>query len=326
MFEKILLATDFSAYAKKTLDCIAGFPGIREVILFHVAEEAISPHGGGEIGDTFLRAEHDLLEEQKRYLENLGRDIRVTTAITTASDTAGAIVDAAEKRGACLIVMGARGSNLMEGILLGSVSTAVIRRSSTSVLIMRHKIVGDLKEKTYELFCPRILCRVLCPVDFSPYSDHALAIVSATTGIGEVILLHVVSQSESEDDTQDPVEQAKVRLAAVQDDLAAKNIRAKMIVRTGTPAVGITKVAEEEDASVIWMSSRSISWLGELLGGRTTHSVVMHAQRPVMIIRQLECRCPDPRFFHRNRIVPDQDRSLLQGTGLNGCLSTGPEN
>jgi hypothetical protein len=46
VFEKILLATDFSAYAEKTLECIAGFPEAREVILFHVAEEAISPIAG----------------------------------------------------------------------------------------------------------------------------------------------------------------------------------------------------------------------------------------------------------------------------------------
>ena len=296
MFEKILLATDFSAYAKKTLDCIAGFPGAREVILFHVAEEAVSPRGGGEIGDTFLRTEYDLLKEQKHYLENLHQDLHVTTAITTASDKAGAIIAAAEERGACLIVMGARGNSIAEGILLGSVSTAVIRRSSTSVLIMRYKIVGDMKGETYELFCPRILCRVLCPVDFSPFSDHALAVAGAIPGMGEILLLHVVSQSESGSETGNVVEQARLRLAAIRDDLAAKNIRVRMIVRTGVPASEITKVADEEDTSIIWMSYRGAGWLQELLIGSTAHSVVMHAQRPVMIIRQPACGGANPRF------------------------------
>lgn len=296
MFEKILLATDFSAYAKKTLDCIAGFPGAREVILFHVAEEAVSPRGGGEIGDTFLRTEYDLLKEQKHYLENLHQDLHVTTAITTASDKAGAIIAAAEERGACLIVMGARGNSIAEGILLGSVSTAVIRRSSTSVLIMRYKIVGDMKGETYELFCPRILCRVLCPVDFSPFSDHALAVAGAIPGMGEILLLHVVSQSESGSETGNVVEQARLRLAAIRDDLAAKNIRVRMIVRTGVPASEITKVADEEDTSIIWMSSRGAGWLQELLIGSTAHSVVMHAQRPVMIIRQPACGGANPQF------------------------------
>ena len=48
MFKKILFPTDFSEYARKTLDCIAGFPGAREVIIFHVIEAVRSPRGGGE--------------------------------------------------------------------------------------------------------------------------------------------------------------------------------------------------------------------------------------------------------------------------------------
>jgi nucleotide-binding universal stress UspA family protein len=69
-----------------------------------------------------------------------------------------------------------------------------------------------------------------------------------------------------------------------------------MIVRTGNPAIEITKVADEEDASVIWMSSRNTSWLEELLGGSITHSVVMNAQRPVMVIREPECGDANPPF------------------------------
>ncbi len=66
MFEKILFPTDFSVYAKKTLECIAGFPGARDVILFHVIEEARSPRGGGEIGDIFYRNGENFLKEEKQ--------------------------------------------------------------------------------------------------------------------------------------------------------------------------------------------------------------------------------------------------------------------
>ena len=296
MFEKILLATDFSAYAKKTLECIAGFPGAREVILFHAAEGATSPRGGGEIGDTLFRAEYEHLREQKRYLEGLDPEFRVTTAITAASDTAGAIISAAEERGACLIVMGARGSNPVDGILLGSVSMAVIRRSGTSVLIMRHKITGDLKEQAFELFCPRILCRILCPVDFSPSSDHALALAGATPAIGEILILHVVSMGEAGSAAVDAVQRAEEQLATIRGDLAKKNIRARMYVQTGNPATEIIRIADEEDASVIWMSSRGAGWLRELLIGSTAFSVAMNAQRPVMVIRQPKCGGENPPF------------------------------
>ncbi|MDD1717013.1 MAG: universal stress protein, partial [Methanoregulaceae archaeon] len=141
MFEKILFPTDFSEYAKKTLDCIAGFPGAREVTLFHVIEEARSPRGGGEIGDVLFRNGENFLKEEKYYLEKQSRNLRVTTAVKTSSDTAGAIIETAEKRGASLIVVGARGKSVVGGIPLGSVSKAVLRRSRTNVLIVRHKVI-----------------------------------------------------------------------------------------------------------------------------------------------------------------------------------------
>jgi nucleotide-binding universal stress UspA family protein len=288
MFEKILFPTDFSLYAKKTLDCIAGFPGARDVILFHVVEEARAPRGGGEIGDTFYRAGGNFLKEEKRYLENLSQDLRVTTAVTTSSDTAGAIIETAEKSSVSLIVIGARGNSLVEGILLGSVSMAVLRRCRTNVLIMRHKIIQELKAKTYEMFCPMILFRVLCPIDFSTYSASATALLSRTTGVGEVILLHVVSQGENDAEITDAVQKAKDQIEGIRSGLAAQGIDVRAIVRTGDPSFEITRIADEEDVSVIWMSSHGKGWFRELLLGSTAYTVSMNAKRPVIIIRKPE--------------------------------------
>jgi nucleotide-binding universal stress UspA family protein len=285
MFEKILFPTDFSEYAKRTLDCVAGIPGARDVILFHVVEEARSPRGGGEIGDIFYRTGENFLKEEKRYLENLSQNLRVTTAVKTSSDTAGAIIETAEERGVSLIVIGARGNSLVEGILLGSVSMAVLRRSRTNVLIMRHKIIEKMKAKTYEMFCPMILFRVLCPVDFSQYSDNAIALIRTTKGVGEVILLHVVSQGETEAEIEDAVRTAKGQIEAIRSSLAAQGIKVRTIVRTGNPTFEITRTADEEDVSVIWMSSHGKGWFRELLLGSTAYAVAMNAKRPVIIIR-----------------------------------------
>jgi nucleotide-binding universal stress UspA family protein len=296
MFEKILFPTDFSEYAKRTLDCIAGIPGVRDVILFHVVEEVRSPRGGGEIGSTFYQSGENFLKEEKRYLENLSPDLRVTTAVKTSSDTAGAIIETAGERGVSLIVVGARGHNLVEGILLGSVSRAVLRRSRTNVLIMRHKIIEEMKAKTYEMFCPMILFRVLCPVDFSKYSDSAIALLSRTKGVRGVILLHVVSHGETEAEIEDAVQKAKVQIEAIRNSLAAQGIDVRTIVRTGNPSSEITRIADEEDVSVIWMSSHGKGWFRELLLGSTANTVAMNAKRPVIIIRKPEATGPNPQF------------------------------
>jgi nucleotide-binding universal stress UspA family protein len=288
MFEKVLFPTDFSAYAKKTLECVAGFPGARDVILFHVVEEARSPRGGGEIGDTFYRAGENFLREEKRYLENLSRNLRVTTVVKTSSDTAGAIIETAGEKGVSLIVIGARGNSLVEGILLGSVSMAVLRRSRTNVLIMRHKIIKDMKAKTYAMFCPMILLRVLCPIDFSKYSENAIDLISTMKGVGEVILLHVVSKGETETEIEEAARTADTQIRAIRDSLTAKGIKARTIVRRGSPSHEITGIADEEDVSVIWMSSHGKGWFREHLLGSTAYTVAMNAKRPVMIIRKPE--------------------------------------
>jgi nucleotide-binding universal stress UspA family protein len=288
MFKKILFPTDFSDYARKTLDCIAGFPGVREVIIFHVIEAARSPRGGGEIGEAFFGNGGGLLKEERRYLESLSQDLRVMTAVTTSSDTAGAIIKTAEESGVSVIVLGARGKSHVGGILLGSVSTAVLRRSKTSVLIMRHKIIEELGGRTLEKFCPMILYRVLCPVDFSAYSDRALDLLVRTEGVGDIVLLHIVSRGESDSEIRESVEEARARIEEVRESLSAQGVKARTIVSTGNPPSEIARIADEEDVSVIWMSSHGKGWFRELLVGSTAQMVATTASRPVIIIRKPE--------------------------------------
>jgi nucleotide-binding universal stress UspA family protein len=178
----------------------------------------------------------------------------------------------------------------VEGILLGSVSMAVLRRSRTNILIMRHKIIEEMKAKTFEMFCPMILFRVLCPIDFSKYSDSATALLSRTKGVGEVILLHVVSQAETEGEIEEAVRTVKGLVEAIRSSLAAQGIAVRTIVRTGNPTFEITRIADEEDVSVIWMSSHGKGWFRELLLGSTAYTVAMNAKRPVIIIRKPELR------------------------------------
>ena len=212
----------------------------------------------------------------------------MTSAVKTSSDTAGTIIETAEERGVSLIVVGARGKNLVEGILLGSVSMAVLRRSRTNVLIMRHKIIEEMKAKTYEMFCPRILFRVLCPVDFSRFSDSAIALLSRTKGVGGIILLHIVSKGETEAEIGDAVKKANGQMEVIRNTLAAQGIEVRTIIRTGNPTFEITRIADEEDVSVIWMSSHGIGWFRELLLGSIAYTVAMNAKRPVIIIRKPE--------------------------------------
>jgi len=152
-------------------------------------------------------------------------------------------------------------------------------------MIMRYKIVESQTSKRYEISCPMILSRVLCPIDFSQFSDRAISLVRTTKGIGEVILLNVVSQGETEAEIEAALEDAKRRIEGIRRDLSFQGIQVRAVVKTGNPGTEITRVAEDEDVSAIWISSHGKGWFRDFLLGSTAYTVAMNAKKPVIIIR-----------------------------------------
>jgi len=289
MFEKVLFPTDFSQREEILLDCIASIPEVRDLILLHVVKETRYPMGA-QIVDTLAKetAENTLAEAQ-HYLKSLNPDIRVTLDTTISPDIAEGILTTAEKRDVDLIVIGAHGKSVKIGVLLGSVpSTVLCRISKTNVLIMRHKIIETLTGTTYEKFCPMLFSRILCPTDFSRFSEHATALVSTMKGVGEVILLHVVPEGGAGSEIKESVQAAEARIGAVRDSLTAQGIRSRAIVTTGNPAGEIIRTAEEQDVSVIWISSYGKGCLHDFLLGSTVQDVAMKSTRPVIVIRSWE--------------------------------------
>jgi len=289
MFEKVLFPTDFSERAEIMLECIAGIPQVRDVILLHVVKETRYPMGA-QIVDTLAKetAENTLAEAQ-HYLTSLNPEIRVTLDTTISPEIADGILATAEKREVDLIVIGARGKSVKAGMLLGSVpSTLLCRISKTNVLVMRHKIIESLTGTTYEKFCPMLFFRILCPIDFSRFSEHATALASTMKGVGELILLHVVPEGGASSEIRESVQAAEARIGAVRDSLAAQGIRSRAIVTTGEPAREIMKTAEEQDVSVIWISSYGKGCLYDFLLGSTVQDVAMNSTRPVIVIRSWE--------------------------------------
>ena len=289
MFEKVLFPTDFSERAEIMLDCIAGIPQVRDVILLHVIKETTYPMGAQVVDTLAKETAEKTLDEAQRYLTSHNPDIRVTLETTIAPDIAEGILTNAEKRGADLIVISARGQRVKLGVLLGSVpSTVLCRISNTNVLIMRHKIIETLTGKTYEKFCPLLFSRILCPIDFSRFSEHATALAGTMQGVGELILLHVVPEGGPSGDAQESVHAAKARIDAVRDSLAVQDIPCRAIVTTGDPAGEIVRTAEEQDVSVIWISSFGKGCLHDFLLGSTVQDVAMNSTRPVVVIRSRE--------------------------------------
>ena len=91
--------------------------------------------GGGEPGAQLRRIERT---ELKRFLDPLEtRGVAVEPLVEEGYSVSGAILAAAQREGADLVVMGTRGRSPAAAVLLGSESEQVIRETTVPVLIVK---------------------------------------------------------------------------------------------------------------------------------------------------------------------------------------------
>ena len=289
MFEKVLVALDFSPYSQKILDRISEIPGIQEVVLLHVVD-ATRParlewtHGHPQIENTKL-----LMEEKKQFLEHLGLKVRVSVDVIVNAIMQGtvshAILEIAETENVSLIVIGARGINPIQELLLGSVSSSVLRHAKMNVLVLHFNPARDVTDVSSASSYQKLFSKVLVPTDFSRSASDASAFVKTIPGIKEIVLLHVVNQVESQPEIEIHIKEAQTRLEDMKKECIDSGIDGTIHVRVGDPTEMIRSVADEDDVSLIAMSAFGLDWLREMLLGSTTFSVVRRTKKPVLIIR-----------------------------------------
>ncbi len=285
MFEKVLVPTDFSEYSHKTLECIREIPGIKEVVLLHVVDAThLSPKHGWTHGPHIENAKI-IMEEKRKYLENLGLNAKVKIDVITEGEVYREILETAEKEKASLIVMGARGKSKIKDLFLGSVSSKVVHHAKTNLLIMRYKLVEDLEGLKHEKFCPMIFSKVLLPTDFSEPAEKTISFMKEIKDIKEMVLLNVVSKGETEEEIEKNINEAKSKFGEIREMLSEAGFNVKDHVRVGNPPEEIISTAEDEDVSLIAISPYGKGWFKELLVGSTTCAVVRRANRPVLVVR-----------------------------------------
>ena len=284
IFSRVLVPTDFSRPAHNTLECVAGMHGLKEMVLFH-AVDATRPFRNRSMFDQKVGNARILLGEKKEQLGGRGFSVETRVKTVTGGDIATSILETAEEERVSLVIMGSRGRTLVRGLLLGSVSSDVLRFGKVPLLILSHEFARGLRGVDCGRRCGEILSRVLCPTDFSAAADRCAAFLSETRGIGEVILAHVVTKGETEDEIEGYVEDAREKLGRMSEEFRAGGHRVSFRVHVGDPVNGILRLAREEDATLIAIGTVGKNWLKEVLMGSTTLGVVRHANRPVLVLR-----------------------------------------
>ncbi len=289
MFRRVLVATDFSRHADRTLECIGEIPGMEEILLVHV----LTPSPVRERSSIFTGFHAGLdeqagqvLAEKGRYLEEMTR-VPVKTLLVEAigGDIPGTIISTANNENSSLIVVGARGKSLFSGLLLGSVSEGVITRTGINVLIMQFRGIGGNNEAQLEKFCTNVFSHVLCPVDFSRPAEKTLEFLKSLGFVRKVTVLHVTQVQRQGRDKSQPAQDPDQQLRIVTEDLFQHGIRATAMTRSGNPVTEICRVADEQDVSLIMMGRYGKSdYAKNIPLGHVVAGVAAKAQRPLFIV------------------------------------------
>ena len=143
---------------------------------------------------------------------------------------------------------------------------------------------------------------ILCPVDFSDSSDHAMryAVALAQTFGVALTLLHVVApvvaalpgETALPDTLQTDIDElaaaCEARMQQTVGALAAEGHAVQPRVLNGVPFVEIIRYARDAETDLIVMGTHGRTGLGHLLIGSVAERVVRKAPCPVLTVKHPE--------------------------------------
>jgi nucleotide-binding universal stress UspA family protein len=302
---RILCPIDFSDYSRHALDhavTIARWYG-SVVKVLHVASGAIISSSPGPPGfEPIVLTRPDLgelMEDLKRFIAPASVPTVTIDPIVLEGNAAGEILREASSMGADLLVMGTHGRSGFERVLLGSVTEKVLRKAACPVLTVPRRHPDAVPS------APVVFKEILCPVDFSPCSLHALAYATslAQEAGGRLTVLHVlaVELGGTGEKYDFPVvgddlslgdyrrmceESARQHLQAAVSDDVSNYCSVERLLLTGKSGHEILRVAEERQSDLIVMGVQGRGRADLVLFGSTTNQVVRQAACPVLTLRE----------------------------------------
>jgi nucleotide-binding universal stress UspA family protein len=183
-----------------------------------------------------------------------------------------------------LVVMGTHGHTGLSRVLLGSIAESIVRHAPCSVLTVR-------PDASLEPFA-----RVLCPIDFSTSSQHAVELAAelARRGAAQLALLHVVEVPPVSTRGQQMIEFLREldRYSTEHLDQWAARLegtlpgRVAKLPRIGRAGAEILKALDEDPAlDLVVIGSHGRTGLERWLLGSVAEKIVRHARCPVLVAR-----------------------------------------
>lgn len=299
----ILCPIDFSEYSHRALDHALAIARWYEatVTVLHVFSPvpavAFSP-GPVILEPTVFTpvGREQLVSETKAFIDKeAARGISIE-AVVRAGTPAAKIVDEAISINADLLVIGTHGRSGFDRLLLGSVAERVLRMASCPVMTVPGLLPNAIPA------APVLYKRILCPVDFSASSLHALkyATSMAQQTDGQLTVVHVVEHEfENTGDAASVVERSgmtigefleerEARLCRRLQELAAgapEFCKVESLLSYGKPWREVLSIAAERQSDLIVMGAQGRGTADRFFFGSTTQHVAREAPCPVLTLR-----------------------------------------
>ena len=302
---RILCPIDFSDYSRRALDhaiAIARWYKSTVTVLQVFSPAPVAAFGQGPVvfePIVLTAVDRDqLLADTKAFAEAESAPGITIEAVVREGNTAAAILEQATSMKADLLVIGTHGRSGFERLLLGSVTEKVLRKATCPVMTVPRGLPDAVPAG------PVLYKRILCPVDFSESSLHALTYATsmAQESDGQLTVLHVVgNEVENADDMASIVSDAGMTIGSfVKQREEALRRRLQETVATapefctmeslmthGTPWREVLRIAAERQSDLIVMGVQGRGAADLVLFGSTTQHVVREASCPVLTLRRV---------------------------------------
>lgn len=286
MFEKFIVSSEVSEDSLALMRCVGSLKayGAKKCLLiqFRTVEEVIDYTRGKA---TFPTQKYDdFFDENAKVLEEEGFEVETRLLAGHPALEVGKI---AMQEGYSLIVANARRRSSFGEVYFSSLVNDLIHSVTMPMLIMRP---GGEGEDSASYGC-EISEHILYPTDFSENADIAFSkvIEMAPGRTKKVTLMHVQDTAKMSPHLDKRVEEFNridsARLEGMKKLLLDKaEIDVDVIVRYGSPALEIIKVAEELSIPLIVMGSQGRGYVKEFFLGSVSSRVVRKAPSSVMLI------------------------------------------
>ncbi|MFD2720542.1 universal stress protein [Hymenobacter monticola] len=281
--QNILVPTDFSAASRHAYLVALQLAGATNgnVVLLHVVAppklrlSAPGPENDFSDGDEAPRAgatvSPQLLEAARHRMEAFQQEVPSSdTNVSVAGEVVGSrvgegILQAIERHGSHLVVMGAHGHSAVRRLFLGSNTERLIRLSHCPVLTVKNELQGEFSVRT-----------ILFPSDFNqelPIGSGGLRQVQAAFPEAALHLLHVRKKTKRR--LAPPPIQAFAERACLHNVHVA-------IIQASSPAEGIAQYAKRIGADLVVIPTHARTGLSSFLQTSIAETVATHALPPVL--------------------------------------------